>query len=48
MGVKIRLNAEQTKKFKACFIDDARRIQADRQRAAREQLESQSDKESSA
>ena len=49
LGVKIRLNAEQTKRFKACFIEDARRILAERQRLEREkEAENQSNKQSSA
>ncbi|WP_169823135.1 hypothetical protein [Anaerobacillus alkalilacustris] len=35
MGVKIILDAEQSKRFLSCFIDDARRIIAERKRAER-------------
>lgn len=36
LGIKIVLNDEETKRFKACFIEDARRILAERKRAERE------------
>lgn len=36
MGVKIILNSEQTKRFKACFIEEARRILAERKRLAKQ------------
>lgn len=36
MGVKIILDSEETKRFKACFIEDARRILAERKQAKKE------------
>lgn len=37
LGIKIVLNAEETKRFKALLIEPARRILAERKRAQKEQ-----------
>lgn len=48
MGVKIKLNAEQTKKFLGCFVDEARRVLTERKRAEQEAKESKEEKQDSA
>lgn len=41
MGVKIVLNAEQSKRFLSCFIEDARRILIERKRAEKKAKEAE-------